>query len=118
MKVSVTAITCVILYALSMAAAGLTMGEMDAIESFLEGIEEVGKTTNGPTREEVVHDLAKGLGLRTSAGMLYKYSPDAKAAYSSIYDTLVYLSVSGFSTPAQKRELAKVTKYFEHNLLN
>ncbi|KAJ2591819.1 hypothetical protein H4R99_006616 [Coemansia sp. RSA 1722] len=100
-----------------MTAVALSAKEMDAIESFLETVQADAKSENGTTMEEIVHDLAAGLNLHNSAGLLYKYSPDKKSAYNTIYDTLIYLSVSGFSTPAQKKELAKVIKYFEINLL-
>ncbi|KAJ1645388.1 hypothetical protein J3B02_001279, partial [Coemansia erecta] len=90
-----------------MTTAALSAKEMDAIESFLETVQEDAKAESGQTMEEIVHDLAAGLNLHNSAGLLYKYSPDTKTAYNTIYDTLLYLSVSGFSTPAQKKELAK-----------
>ncbi|KAJ1965230.1 hypothetical protein GGI12_000919 [Dipsacomyces acuminosporus] len=90
--------------------------EASAIEDFLAAAENVGQK-NGPTNEKIVHDLAAGLGLKNAASMLYKNSPDAKAAYSAVYDTLLFLSVSGFSDQSEKDQLSKVTKYFESHLI-
>ncbi|KAI9506946.1 hypothetical protein BX070DRAFT_218887, partial [Coemansia spiralis] len=106
----------VIALVLTHIAVALTDTEMSAIEHFLESTALVG-TGNGPTNEEITHDLASALGLHNSARLLYKYSPDAHAAYNTMYDSLLFLSVSGFTTPAQKKQVKKVISYFESSLL-
>ncbi|KAI8322785.1 hypothetical protein GQ54DRAFT_303802 [Martensiomyces pterosporus] len=104
------------LLALFALVASLRSKEVDAIEQFLKDAESVGQE-KGPTNEEIAHSLAVGLGLRNSANLLYKYSPDAKTAYSAIYDTLTYLSVSGFTDQNQKKLISKAAKYFESHLI-
>ncbi|ORX74927.1 hypothetical protein DL89DRAFT_24394 [Linderina pennispora] len=94
----------------------LTAAESTAVDQFLEDTKNVGKK-GGKTNVELVHDLAVSLGMRNSASKLYKDSPDAKAAYDAIYDTLLFLSTSSFSMQEQKIKLNKVAKYFESNLL-
>ncbi|KAJ2726325.1 hypothetical protein GGI07_000637 [Coemansia sp. Benny D115] len=120
MNISVVSIVfCALFMSIGVIAGALSFTQMDAIELFLEKTNSVSPTgKDGPTKEEIAHDLAVGLGLKNSASLLYKYSPDAKTAYSTMYDSLVYLSVSGFSTPAQKKEIKKVIKYFETDLLH
>ncbi|KAJ2637860.1 hypothetical protein GGF44_002884 [Coemansia sp. RSA 1694] len=103
--------------AFSSLVAALSATQMEAIHVFMAATEDIG-TDTGRTIEEITHDLAVGLELRNSARLLYKYSPDAKAAYSTMYDSLLYLSVSGFSTPPQKAQLKRVIKYFETHLVN
>ncbi|KAJ2483552.1 hypothetical protein IWW56_000338 [Coemansia sp. RSA 2131] len=99
------------------AAAALTPVEMSAIDQFLSSTEQVG-SDNAPTNEEIAHDLAAALGLRNSARLLYKHSPDAQAAYAQMYDTLLYIYTGSFTTPEQKKALNPVIKYFEHSLLH
>ncbi|KAJ1953688.1 hypothetical protein EC988_002848 [Linderina pennispora] len=94
----------------------LTAAESTAVDQFLEDTKNVGKK-GGKTNIELVHDLAVSLGMRSSASKLYKDSPDAKAAYDAIYDTLLFLSTSSFSMQEQKIKLNKIAKYFESNLL-
>ncbi|KAI7824981.1 hypothetical protein BX661DRAFT_185054 [Kickxella alabastrina] len=121
MKILTTRLTTVSTVFISFGAilvAGLSAKEMSALKHFLESIETVGTTETGPTKEEITHDLAVGLGLKNSAGLLYKYSPDAKIAYSTMYDSLLFLSVSGVSDLVQKKQLAKVIKYFEISLID
>ncbi|KAJ2695141.1 hypothetical protein H4R19_005859 [Coemansia spiralis] len=97
-------------------AAALSQAEMAAVEQFLSSTALVG-TEGGPTNEEIVHDLAAGLGLHNSARQLYKFSPDAAAAYTTMYDSLLFIYTSGFTTQAQKKVLSNVIKYFETTLL-
>ncbi|KAJ2766960.1 hypothetical protein IWQ56_003513 [Coemansia nantahalensis] len=89
---------------------------MAAVEQFLSSTELVG-TQNGPTNEEIAHDLAVGLGLHNSARMLYKFSPDAADAYTTMYDSLLFIYTSGFTTQAQKKIFRSVITYFETTLL-
>ncbi|KAJ1898808.1 hypothetical protein LPJ66_002512 [Kickxella alabastrina] len=121
MKISTTRLTAVSAIFISFGAilvAGLSAKEMSAIKQFLESTETVGTTEKGLTKEEITHDLAVGLGLKHSVGLLYKYSPDAKIAYSTMYDLLLFLSVSRFSDSVQKKQLVKVIKYFETSLID
>ncbi|KAJ2744069.1 hypothetical protein GGI20_003264 [Coemansia sp. BCRC 34301] len=111
------AILAVAVLAFASLATALSATQVEAIHVFMAATEDIG-TDSGQTIEEITHDLAVGLELRNSARLLYKYSPDAKAAYSMMYDSLLYLSVSGFSTPPQKAQLKRVIKYFESHLIN
>ncbi|KAJ2744047.1 hypothetical protein GGH94_001912 [Coemansia aciculifera] len=112
----IIAILTLLVLAFASVVAALSATQVEAIHTFMAATDTVG-TENGPTMEEITHDLAVGLELRNSARLLYKYSPDAKSAYSTMYDSLLYLSVSGFSTPAQKVQLKRVIKYFESHLI-
>ncbi|KAJ1722015.1 hypothetical protein LPJ61_005976 [Coemansia biformis] len=97
-------------------AAALSPAEMAAVEQFLSSTEQVGRD-NGPTNEEIAHDLAVGLGLHNSARLLYKYSPDAATAYATMYDSLLFIYTSGFTTQPQKKAMSQVIKYFESTLV-
>ncbi|KAJ2799570.1 hypothetical protein H4R20_004386 [Coemansia guatemalensis] len=102
--------------AFALLVSALTPTEMAAVEQFLSSTETVG-TENGPTNEEIAHDLAVGLGLHNSARLLYKYSPDAAEGYSVMYDSLLFIYTGSFTTQAQKKVLSNVIKYFEKSLL-
>ncbi|KAI9474445.1 hypothetical protein LPJ78_002123 [Coemansia sp. RSA 989] len=103
--------------AFGLLAWALTPEEMNAVEQFLSSTEQVG-SENGPTNEEIAHDLAASLGLHNSARLLYKYSPDAHTAYNEMYDTLLFIYTGSFTTQAQKKALKPVIQYFEHTLLH
>ncbi|KAJ2298016.1 hypothetical protein IWW54_006700 [Coemansia sp. RSA 2705] len=90
---------------------------MTAVEQFVSSTGQVGGE-NGPTNEEIAHDLAAALGLHNSARLLYKHSPDAPAGYAEMYDTLLFIYTGSFTTQPQKKALKPVIQYFEHNLLH
>ncbi|KAJ2357442.1 hypothetical protein IWW50_004458 [Coemansia erecta] len=113
MKIS---LTFVILAFGLLVAAALTPAEMSAVDQFLTSTEKVG-SENGLTNEEIAHDLAAALGLRNSARLLYKHSPDAAAGYAEMYDMLLYIYTGSFTTQTQKKALKPVIQYFEHNLI-
>ncbi|KAJ2226307.1 hypothetical protein IWW45_007515 [Coemansia sp. RSA 485] len=58
--------------------------------------------------EDIMHQLASTMGFNKSARTLNRFVPGGTAAYSTVYDMLVYVDTNGKHSPEQREKLKQL----------
>ncbi|KAJ2893920.1 hypothetical protein IWW38_002736 [Coemansia aciculifera] len=68
--------------------------------------------------EDLLHQLAQVMEFKKSAARLSRFVPGSKAAYSTVYDMLIYVDTNGKHTTEQHQKLRQLTDIIGAKILN